>query len=144
MNLNLSITENQVEIIKKYIKEQNFQQYVDGITDQPSTLLIEEFSECFDDIEFGVPLLALEATYKFLLTTNYLLWWDDAVEYNYEPIDNVLIYEDCMFATVAVSKKKEDTYMGNIVDGDDLDEDKRDAFAKAMQSMIEFILRLKR
>lgn len=144
MNLNLSITENQVEIIKKYIKEQNFQQHVDGITDQPSTLLIEEFSECFDDIEFGVPLLALEATYKFLLTTNYLLWWDDAVEYNYEPIDNVLIYEDCMFASVAVSKKKEDTYMGNIVDGDDLDEDKRDAFAKAMQSMIEFILRLKR
>ena len=49
-----------------------------------------------------------------------------------------------MFATVAVSKKKEDTYMGNIVDGDDLDEDKRDAFAEAMQSMIEFILRLKR
>ena len=144
MNLNLSITENQVEIIKKYIKEQNFQQYVDGITDQPSTLLIEEFSECFDDIEFGVPLLALEATYKFLLTTNYLLWWDDAVEYNYEPIDNVLIYEDCMFATVAVSKKKEDTYMGNIVDGDDLDEGKRDAFAEAMQSLIEFILRLKR
>ena len=144
MNLNLSITENQVEIIKKYIKEQNFQQYVDGITDQPSTLLIEEFSECFDDIEFGVPLLALEATYKFLLTTNYLLWWDDAVEYNYEPIDNVLIYEDCMFATVAVSKKKEDTYMGNIVDGDDLDEDKREAFAEAMQSLIEFILRLKR
>lgn len=144
MNLNLSITENQVEIIKKYIKEQNFQQYVDGITDQPSTLLIEEFSECFDDIEFGVPLLALEATYKFLLTTNYLLWWDDAVEYNYEPIDNVLIYEDCMFATVAVSKKKEDTYMGNIVDGDDLDEGKRDAFAEAMQLLIEFILRLKR
>ena len=144
MNLNLSITENQVEIIKKYIKEQNFQQYVDGITDQPSTLLIEEFSECFDDIEFGVPLLALEATYKFLLTTNYLLWWDDAVEYNYEPIDNVSIYEDCMFATVAVSKKKEDTYMGNIVDDDDLDEDKRDAFAKAMQSLIEFILREKR
>jgi hypothetical protein len=30
MNLNLSITENQVEIIKKHIKEQNFQQYVDG------------------------------------------------------------------------------------------------------------------
>ena len=140
----MNLTENQVEIIKKYIKEQNFQQYVDGITDQPSTLLIEEFAECFDDIEFGYPLLALEATYKFLLTTNYLLWWDDAVEYNYESIDNVLIYEDCMFATVAVSKKKEDTYMGSIVDGDDLDEDKRDAFAEAMQSLIEFILRLKR
>ena len=140
----MNLTETKVETIKKYIKEQNFQQYVDGITDQPSTLLIEEFSECFDDIEFGVPLLALEATYKFLLTTNYLLWWDDAVEYNYEPIDNVLIYEDCMFATVAVSKKKEDTYMGNIVDGDDLDEGKRDAFAEAMQSLIEFILRLKR
>ena len=55
-------------------------------------------------------------------------------------IDNVLIYEDCMFATVAVSKKKEDTYMDNIVDGDDLEEDKRDAFAEAMQSLIEFIL----
>ena len=37
-------------------------------------------------------------------------------------------------------KKKEDTYMGNIVDGDDLEEDKRDAFAEAMQSLIEFIL----
>lgn len=75
-----------------------------------------------------------------MLTTNYLLWWDDAVEYNYEPIDNVSIYEDCMFATIAVSKKEEDTYMGNIVDGDDLDENKRDAFAEAMQSLIEFIL----
>lgn len=85
-------------------------------------------------------MLALEATYKFLLTTNYLLWWDDAVEYNYEPIDNVLIYEDCMFATVAVSKKHEDTYMGNIVDGYDISENKRDGFAEAMQSLIEFIL----
>ena len=140
----MNLTETKVEAIQKYIKEQNFSQYIDGITEQPSTMLIEEFSECFDDIEFGVPLLALEAIYKFLLTTNYLLWWDDAVEYNYEPIDNVLIYEDCMFDTVAVSKKKEDTYMGNIVDGDDLDEDNRDAFAKAMQSLIEFILRLKR
>ena len=140
----MNLTETKVEAIQKYIKEQNFSQYIDGITEQPSTMLIEEFSECFDDIEFGYPLLALEATYKFLLTTNYLLWWDDVVEYNYEPIDNVLIYEDCMFATVAVSKKKEDTYMGNIVDGDDLEEDKREAFAEAMQSLIEFILQLKR
>ena len=140
----MNFSEPRVAVIKNYIKEQNFSQYIDGITEQPSTMLIEEFSECFDDIEFGYPLLALEATYKFLLTTNYLLWWDDAVEYNYESIDNVLIYEDCMFDTVAVSKKKEDTYMGNIVDGDDLEEDKREAFAEAMQSMIEFILRLKR
>ena len=140
----MNLTETKVEAIQKYIKEQSFSQYIDGITEQPSTMLIEEFSECFDDIEFGYPLLALDTTYKFLLTTNYLLWWDDAVEYNYEPIDNVLIYEDYMFATVAVSKKKEDTYMGNIVDGDDLEEDKREAFAEAMQSMIEFILRLKR
>ena len=140
----MNLTETKVEAIQKYIKEQNFSQYIDGITEQPSTMLIEEFSEYFDDLEIGYPLLALEAKYKFLLTTNYLLWWDDAVEYNYEPIDNVLIYEDYMFATVAVSKKKEDTYMGNIVDGDDLEEDKREAFAEAMQSMIEFILRLKR
>lgn len=136
----MNVTEAKIEAIKKYIKEQDFQQYVEEITEQPSSLLIKEFSECFDDIEFGCPLLALEATYKFLLTTNYLLWWDDAVEYNYEPIDNVSIYEDCMFATIAVSKKEEDTYMGNIVDGDDLDENKRDAFAEAMQSLIEFIL----
>ena len=136
----MNVTEAKIEAIKKYIKEQDFQQYVEEITEQPSSLLIKEFSECFDDIEFGCPLLALEATYKFLLTTNYLLWWDDAVGYNYEPIDNVSIYEDCMFATIAVSKKEEDTYMGNIVDGDDLDENKRDAFAEAMQSLIEFIL----
>ena len=136
----MNVTEAKIEAIKKYIKEQDFQQYVEEITEQPSSLLIKEFSECFDDMEFGCPLLALEATYKFLLTTNYLLWWDDAVEYNYEPIDNVSIYEDCMFATIAVSKKEEDTYMGNIVDGDDLDENKRDAFAEAMQSLIEFIL----
>lgn len=140
----MNLTETKVETIKKYIKEQNFSQYIDGIMEQPSTMLIEEFSQYFDDIVFGDPLLAFEATYKFLLTTNYLLWWDDVVEYNYEPIDNVLIYEDCMFATVAVSKKKEDTYMGSIVDSDDLDEDKRDAFAEAMQSLIEFILREKR
>ena len=139
MNLNLSITENQVEIIKKYIKEQNFQQYVDGITDQPSTLLIEEFSECFDDIEFGVPLLALEATYKFLLTTNYLLWWDDAVEYNYEPIDNVLLYNDDMFDVLAILKKKEDTYAGVIVESD-VPENIREELAETMQALIEFVI----
>ena len=61
----MTLTETKVEAIQKYIKEQNFSQYIDGITEQPSTLLIEEFSECFDDIEFGYPLLALEATYKF-------------------------------------------------------------------------------
>ena len=136
----MNLTEIKVEAIKKHIKEQNFLQYIDGITEQPSTMLIEEFSECIDDIEFGYPLLALEATYKFLLTTNYLLWWDDAVEYNYEPIDNVLIYNDCMFSTIAVSKKHKDTYMGNIVDGYDISENKRDGFAEAMQSLIEFIL----
>ena len=31
INMNLNITENKVEAIKKYIKEQNFSQHIDGI-----------------------------------------------------------------------------------------------------------------
>ena len=135
----MNLTETKVEAIQKYIKEQNFSQYIDGITEQPSTMLIEEFSECFDDIEFGYPLLALEATYKFLLTTNYLLWWDDAVEYNYEPIDNVLLYNDDMFDVLAISKKKEDTYVGAIVESD-VPENIREELAETMQALIEFVI----
>ena len=136
----LNLTENNIETVKMHIIEQNFSQYVYGITEQPSTLLVNEFSEYFDDIELGAPLLALEATYKFLLTENYLLWWDDCVEYNYEPIENVLVYHDCMYDTVAVSKKREDTYMGDIVHGEDINEDKLDDLAEAIQETVEFIL----
>ena len=135
----MNLTETKVEAIKKHIKEQNFLQYIDGITEQPSTMLIEKFSECFDDIKFGYPLLALEATYKFLLTTNYLLWWDDAVEYNYEPIDNVLLYNDDMFDVLAISKKKEDTYVGAIVESD-VPENIREELAETMQALIEFVI----
>ena len=37
----MNFSEPRVAAIKNYIKEQNFSQYIDGITEQPSTMLIE-------------------------------------------------------------------------------------------------------
>ena len=134
-----SLSETKISAIKKYIREQNFSQYIDEITEEPDMELVNEFSECFDDVDMGTPLLALEATCKFLLTTTYLFWWDDCVEYNYEPIDNVLLYNDDMFDVLAISKKKEDTYAGAIVESD-VPENIREELAETMQALIEFVI----
>ena len=128
-----------IQKISRHIASLDFSQYADGIKTTPDRAFIEEFLNHFELASVGTPLLSNDANCKFLLTTEYLFWWDDCVEYNYHPINDVLIYYDEMFGTVAVSKKSDDTYMGAIAD-DDVPEDKCDEFAEAMQSLIDMIL----
>ena len=137
MNL---IESDSVLKIKQFIRSKNFSQYVEAITDVPSSKLIKKFSDWFEMSSIGNPLLSLDSTYQFLLTTEYLFWWDDCEGYGYLPIDNVKLVEDKDLDGVFASAK-DDTYGGFIVD-DDITVNEKMYFIEDMNELINYVVSL--
>ena len=131
-----------VQNIKQYIQSIDFSRYCDQITQNPTNKIINKFGNWFT-LDIGTPLLSLDSTYQFLLTTEYLFWWDDCEGYGYLPLEHVEFYtgEDD-FDGVYVMDKDWDNKGCFIID-DDITHAEKKPFIEDMTRLITYILRQK-
>ena len=129
---------SKLALIVEKTKSTNFAKYCKEITETPTPMLIKKFSDWFELSSIGIPLLAIDSSYQFWLTAEYLFWWDDCEDYGYLPINDVKLVGDADLDGISASDK-DDTCGGFIVD-DDITGNERICFIEDMNELINFII----
>lgn len=83
--------------------------------------------------------MSLDSSYKFLLTTEYIFWWDDCEGYGYFSIDNVKFHGDDEFEGIFATDKSESEDLGGFIIDEDIPLHMQPDFADDMNSVVNYI-----